>query len=143
MKKFMIFLIGIGVIVMIIAGVYLRCRMLINETNRENRQYEQYYQKEISGTELGSLINKIVDTNINNKIEKDETGRYKDNGENSIRMDIQFTDDDRIHTFEEIYNNDTGIFIQYYQQITFRCTKIEYHKQTGKVRYLYFEQIST
>lgn len=143
MKKFMIFLIGIGIIVMIITGVYLKCRMLINETKRENSQYEQYYQKEIYGTDLATLMNKVVDSNINNEVEKDENGVYIDNGKNSIRIDIQFTDDDSIHTLEEIYNSDTGVFVQYYNQIKFKCTKIEYHEQTGKVSYLYFEQIAT
>lgn len=143
MKKFMIFLIGIGIIVMIITGVYLKCRMLINETKRENSQYEQYYQKEIYGTDLATLMNKVVDSNINNEVEKNENGVYIDNGKNSIRIDIQFTDDDSIHTLEEIYNSDTGVFVQYYNQIKFKCTKIEYHEQTGKVSYLYFEQIAT
>ena len=143
MKKFMIFLIGIGIIVMIITGVYLKCRMLINETKMENSQYEQYYQKEIYGTDLATLMNKVVDSNINNEVEKNENGVYIDNGKNSIRIDIQFTDDDSIHTLEEIYNSDTGVFVQYYNQIKFKCTKIEYHEQTGKVSYLYFEQIAT
>lgn len=143
MKKFIIFLIGIGIIVTIIAGVYLKCRMLINETKRENSQYEQYYQKEIYGTDLATLMNKVVDSNINNEVEKDENGIYIDNGKNSIRIDIQFTDDDSVHTLEEIYNSDTGVFVQYYNQIKFKCTKIEYHEQTGKVSYLYFEQIAT
>ena len=139
----MIFLIGIGIIVMIITGVYLKCRMLINETKMENSQYEQYYQKEIYGTDLATLMNKVVDSNINNEVEKNENGVYIDNGKNSIRIDIQFTDDDSIHTLEEIYNSDTGVFVQYYNQIKFKCTKIEYHEQTGKVSYLYFEQITT
>ena len=143
MKKFIIFLIGIGIIVTIVAGVYLKCRMLINETKRENSQYEQYYQKEIYGTDLATLMNKVVDSNINNEVGKDENGIYIDNGKNSIRIDIQFTDDDSIHTLEEIYNSDTGVFVQYYNQIKFKCTKIEYHEQTGKVSYLYFEQIAT
>ena len=139
----MIFLIGIGIIVMIITGVYLKCRMLINEAKMENSQYEQYYQKEIYGTDLATLMNKVVDSNIQNEVAKDENGLYIDNGKNSIRMDIKFTDDDSIHTLEEIYNSDTGVFVQYYNQIKFKCTKIEYHEQTGKVSYLYFEQIAT
>lgn len=141
MKKFIIFLIGIGIIVTIIAGVYLKCRMLINETKRENSQYEQYYQKEIYGTDLATLMNKVVDSNINNEVEKDENGIYIDNGKNSIRIDIQFTDDDSVHTLEEIYNSDTGVFVQYYNQIKFKCTKIEYHHKTQYVSYMYFEEI--
>ena len=143
MKKVIIFLVGIGIIVAIVSYVYFNYRIMTNEAKRENMQYENLYEKEIYGTELATLINKVVDDNIKNEVEKEDNGLYKDNGKNSIRVDIQFTDDDRIHTLEEIYNGDTEVFVQYYNQIKFKCTKIEYHEQTGRVRYLYFEQIAT
>ena len=143
MKKIIIFLVGIGIIVAIVSYVYFNYRIMENEAKRENMQYENYYQKEIYGTDLVTLMNKVVDENTKNEVEKDDTGLYKDNGKNSIRIDIKFTDDDRIHTLEEIYNGGTEVFVQYYNQIKFKCTKIEYHEQTGKVRYLYFEQIAT
>ena len=143
MKKVIIFLVGIGIIVAIVSYVYFNYRMMTNETKRENMQYENLYEREIYGTELATLINKVVDDNIKNEVEKEDNGLYKDNGKNSIRVDIQFTDDDRIHTLEEIYNGGTEVFVQYYNQIKFKCTKIEYHEQTGRVRYLYFEQIAT
>ena len=143
MKKVIIFLVGIGIIVSIVSYVYFNYRIMTNEAKRENMQYENLYEKEIYGTELATLINKVVDDNIKNEVEKEDNGLYKDNGKNSIRVDIQFTDDDRIHTLEEIYNGGTEVFVQYYNQIKFKCTKIEYHEQTGRVRYLYFEQIAT
>lgn len=143
MKKIIIFLVGIGIIVAIMSYVYFNYRIMKNEAKRENMQYENYYQKEIYGTDLVTLMNKVVDENTKNEIEKDDAGLYKDNGKNSIRIDIKFTDDDRIHTLEEIYNSGTEVFVQYYNQIKFKCTKIEYHQQTGKVCYLYFEQIAT
>ena len=143
MKKIIIFLVGIGIIVAIMSYVYFNYRIMENEAKRENMQYENYYQKEIYGTDLVTLMNKVVDENTKNEVEKNDTGLYKDNGKNSIRIDIKFTDDDRIHTLEEIYNGGTEVFVQYYNQIKFKCTKIEYHEQTGKVRYLYFEQIAT
>ena len=143
MKKIIIFLVGIGIIVAIVSYVYFNYRIMTNEAKRENMQYENLYEREIYGTELATLINKVVDDNIKNEVEKEDNGLYKDNGKNSIRVDIQFTDDDRIHTLEEIYNGGTEVFVQYYNQIKFKCTKIEYHEQTGRVRYLYFEQIAT
>ena len=125
MKKVIIFLVGIGIIVSIASYVYFNYRIMTNEAKRENMQYENLYEKEIYGTELATLINKVVDDNIKNEVEKEDNGLYKDNGKNSIRVDIQFTDDDRIHTLEEIYNGGTEVFVQYYNQIKFKCTKIE------------------
>ena len=143
MKKIIIFLVIVLIIVATISYIYLNYQFTMNEAQRENRQYEAYEGEELYGTDLATLINKAVDDNNKNKVEKADTGLYIDNGENSIRIDIKFTDDDRIHTLEEIYNGGTEVFVQYYNQIKFKCTKIEYHEQTGKVRYLYFEQIAT
>ena len=143
MKKVIIFLVGIGIIVAIVSYVYFNYRIMTNEAKRENMQYENLYEKEIYGTELATLINKVVDDNIKNEVEKEDNGLYKDNGKDSIHVDIYFTDDDTIHTLEEIYNSGISAFVQYYNQVKFKCTKIEYHEQTRRVRYLYFEQIAT
>lgn len=143
MKKIIIFLIEIGIIVAIVSYMYVNYRIMTNQVKQANAQYESMYEKEIYGTDLATLINKVVDDNTKNKIEKDDTGLYKDNGKNSIRVDIHFLDDDSVHTLEEIYASKTSTFVQYYNQVKFKCTKIEYHEQTGRVRYLYFEQIAT
>ena len=49
-------------------------------------------------------------------------------------------DNDKTYTMETIYNGGMDKFIQYYRDIKFKCTKIEYHKLTGKVKYMLFEQ---
>ena len=143
MKKIIIFLIGIGIIVAIVSYMYVNYRIMSNQVKQANAQYESMYEKEIYGTDLATLINKVVDDNTKNKVEKDDTGLYKDNGKNSIRVDTHFLDDDSVHTLQEIYASKTSTFVQYYNQVKFKCTKIEYHEQTGRVRYLYFEQIAT
>ena len=143
MKKIIIFLVVVLIIVAIISYMYLNYKFKYSETKRENIQYESYYQQEIYGADLATLINKATDDNVKNKVEKDNQGRYIDNKENSIKVDIKFIDDDSIHTMEEIYNSGISIFVQYYNQIKFKCMEIEYHEKTGKVRYLYFEQITS
>lgn len=141
MKKFIIFLVIILIIVAIISYGYLNYKAKYNEAQIKNAQYESYDGKEIFGTDLATLINKAVDDNIKNNVEKQETGLYIDNETNSIRIEILFTDDDKVHTMEEIYNSGTDTFMQYYNQIKFKCTRIEHHKKTGKISYMYFEQI--
>ena len=143
MKKIIIFLVIVLIIVAVIAYMYLNYRFMTNEALRENRQYEAYDGEELYGTDLATLINKAVDDNTKNKVEKADTGLYIDNGENSIRIDIKFVDDDTVHSMEEIYNGGTQVFVQYYNQIKFKCMKIEHHSKTNKVSYLYFEQMAT
>ena len=44
---------------------------------------------------------------------------------------------------EQIYNSGTEQFVQYYGNIKFKCSKIEYHKKTGRIKYILFEQQET
>ena len=143
MKKIIIFFVIILIIVAAISYMFLNYKAISNEAKVRNVQYESYEGKEIYGTDLATLINKAVDDNNKNKVEKADTGLYIDNGENSIRIDIKFIDDDTVHSMEEIYNGGTQVFVQYYNQIKFKCMKIEHHSKTNKVSYLYFEQMAT
>ena len=142
MRKIIIFLVIVLIIVATVTYIYLNYKATYNETQVKNAQYESYNGQELYGTDLATLINKAVDDNLKNSIEKDDTGLYIDNGIDSIRIDILFTDDDKIHSMEEIYNSGTNTFMQYYNQIKFKCTKIDYHSKTGRVSYMYFEQIA-
>lgn len=141
MKKIIIFLIIILAIVATVSYAYLNYKAMYNEAKIRNAQYESYNGQEVYGTDLATLINKAVNDNTKNEIQKDNQGLYIDNGENSTRIDIKFTDDDSIHTMEEIYNSGTDSFMRYYNQIKFKCTTIKYHEKTNMVSYLFFEQI--
>lgn len=142
MKKIAIFLGVTIVIITCISYAYLNYKIDYNRTRMKNIEYNNYYEQEISGVELTTLINKVVDTNIKNNIEKDEKGNYINNGKDSIKIDIKFIDDNSVHTLEEIYNSGVETFMLYYNEIKFKCTKIEYHQSTNRVSYLYFEQIT-
>lgn len=143
MKKLAIFFVVGFIIIAIIAYMYLNYKKNYNEIQIKNATYEGYKDREIYGTDLVTVINKVVDDNKKNGVKKDDKGLYIDNGTNSVKMDIKFTDDDSIHTIEEIYSGGTEVFLQYYNQIRFKCTKIEYHNKTRRVSYMYFEQIAT
>ena len=52
------------------------------------------------GTELISIINKTTDINNNHNIPKDENNYYLDNGENSIKIYINFIYKDKTKTLQ-------------------------------------------
>ena len=143
MKKIIIFFVIVLMIVATIAYMYLEYKATYNEAKIKNTQYESYNGKELYGTDLATLINKAIDDNMKNKVDKDNNGLYVDNKKDSIRIDIKFTDDNSVHSMEEIYNSGTDTFMRYYNQIRFKCTKIEHHSKTGRVSYMYFEQIKS
>ena len=91
---------------------------------------------------MATIINKTIDTNQKNGILKDKKGKYIENESNSINIDIKFIDDDVVYNIEKIYNNGIQKFVNYYRDITFICSDIEYHNSTGKIKYMKFEQIT-
>lgn len=142
MKKFIIFLIVILIIVFYITYLYLDYKADVNSAKFENIKYEKYLNKEVYGNGVASIINRAVDNNIREEVQKDSNGIYIDNQKTSINVQIKFLDNDKTYNMEALYNDGMDNFIKYYNQIKFKCTKIDYHKETNKVKYMLFEQIT-
>ena len=53
-----------------------------------------------------------------------------------------YKDNDTTYDMETLYAGGMEKFVQYYNEIKFKCTKIDYHKSNGKVKYLFIEQIT-
>ena len=124
MKKVILLILAISAsIIATISYLYMANKANYEMAQRQNVQYESYYQQEIYGPDLATLINKAVDDNNKNEVAKTQKGKYIENTTNSIRIDIKFTDDNTTHAMEEIYNGGISTFIQYYNQIKFKCTR--------------------
>lgn len=142
MKKIAIFFAIIIIIVVVVSFMYIKYTKEHEEVLKSNKIYESYLNKEKTGTELATLINKAIDSNYKNNVEKDSNGNYINNNINSINIDIKMIDDDKMYNMEKIYNGGTSTFNSYYRDIKFICNKIEYHNQTKRVKYMLFEQIT-
>lgn len=146
MKKSLIIISLILLIVVVI------CIFLIKITTgaskavlNENSLYEQYLEDTIYGTDVVSIINKAISNNENNDITKDEKGLYINNGKNSITIDlVMITDEEKQETttykMETIYNYGMTKFIKNFNTAEFKCTKKEYHEQTGRIAYIELAQ---
>lgn len=142
MKKIAIFLLIIIGIVSTIPYLYLNSINNQRIAQKENIKFEIYKDEEITGAEVTTLINKAINSNQQNEIEKDKKGRYIDNETNSINIDIKFIDDDVTYNIEKIYNNGMDKFLTYYRDIKFKCVDVQYHDKTQKIKYMLFEQIT-
>ena len=142
MKKFIVLFSIVISIVAVLAFNYINYTNNQNEVKRYNLELGKNYQKEIYGIDLTTTINKVINNNEKNNVEKNQQGRYINNNSYSINIDIKMIDLDRVFTMEELYNGGMEQFVQYYGNIQFKCTKIEYHKKTGKISYMYYEQIT-
>ena len=121
-----------------------------NKTNmqaikKENKSYEQYQNKEIYGTDVVSLINKAFNENKNNNIELDENEKYIQNETNSINIEVVLiTNEEKLETttysMETIQKVGISEFISNFNTAKFRITKLEYHKKTGRIKYIEITQ---
>lgn len=142
MKKIIICTLSIFLIIIciVVYGVYQK-----NENTAQigvdNKTYESYENKEVLGTDIISIINKATDSNKKNDIKIGEDGNYIDNGKNSIRIEIKFLELDKVITMERINNVGIEKFWSNYGALSFKCTKIEYHEKTHRVKYMYFEEV--
>ena len=108
---------------------------------KQNSKYEQYLQGTIYGTDVITLINKSISNNETNNVEKDKKGYYINNNTNSIQIDlVMITDEEKEKTttykMEAISKLGTTEFIKNFNIAEFKCTKKEYHSQTGKIAYI-------
>ena len=142
MKKIIICILSIFLIIIciVVYGVYQK-----NENTAQigvdNKTYESYENKEVLGTDIISIINKATDSNKKNDIKIGEDGNYIDNGKNSIRIEIKFLELDKVITMERINNVGIEKFWSNYGALSFKCTKIEYHEKTHRVKNMYFEEV--
>lgn len=142
MKKLAIFFLIIIIIIVGMSYLYLNYKANYYEAKKENQQFESYDKQVIYGAELTTIINRAVDNNEINEVPKDNKGKYINNETNSIKIEIQMLDNQKTYEMETLYQGGMDKFVQYYNQIQFKCTKIEYHKTTNKVKYMLFEQIT-
>ena len=110
---------------------------------KENAEYEKCKGKEVFGTEVVSVIHKATNHNLKYEIGQDEKGFFIPNETNSIKVEIKLQDEKELKKYqmETIQKVGTQGFVKNFNLILFKCTNIEYHKQTKRVAKLVFEQI--
>ena len=142
MKKIAIFALIIIAIISTISYIYLSYVNTYKNAQKENAKFEIYIDKEITGSEITTLINKAIDQNKQNEIPKDNKGKYIENDENSLNIDIKFIDNDVTYNMEKLFDSGMETFLAYYRNINFKCSEVQYHEKTNKIKYMLFEQIT-
>ena len=116
-----------------------------NEVNKFNLEYEQYRDKSIYGTNIGSLINYATNNNEKYNIDKDENGNYIDDDKYCVKIEIRMLsseDENNIIAYEMETINSLGTerFVKNFNVLEFKCVDINYNSY-GRVSKLVFELI--
>ena len=146
MKKVIITLVIIAIItiapLMLLISKYQAQK---NEISKFNLEFEQYNNKNIYGTNIGSLINYAINNNENYNITKNENGIYIDDDKYCIRIEIKMLNsenENKTMTYAMETINSLGIerFVANFNLLEFKCNEIIYNSY-GRVSKLIFELV--
>ena len=142
MKRIIMFIGTILVVILIIFSYnYIQYQTNQRTVLKYNQAFLQFNKNNIYGTDITSVINKAVNTNEQNKIQKDDSGEYISNEENSIKIYIAFEEEGTIYPMEKVYKKSMQEFTKLFGGVKFNCVNVKYHKN-GKVSEMYFQAIS-
>lgn len=143
MKKIIIIISVIVICIVIsITYAYSMYKSDLNQVQKFNNEFSKYIDQEFYGNEVATIVNLAIDNNERYKIPKDSTGKYIEDDSYSVRADIYITDSEKVYSMELLNLGEISNFVNNYSNVKFKCTKVEYHKKTKRLSYLYIEQIS-
>ncbi len=143
MKKIIICLIIVFLVITIISVMYIsQNNIKLSKIKETNQFYEQYFNKEIFGVDVTTIINKATNENDKNNIQKDNNGFFIENDTNSIKVEIVMLSEENKETYQMETLQKVGLngFIKNFNLINFKCSKIEYHEKTNLISKIVFEQ---
>lgn len=145
MKKNIVIISLILLIIIIICfiGIWNNSKRLLMQ-KQENKEYEQYLNKEIYGTDVATILNKAMNSNKQNSLEQKD-GKYIENDTNSIIVElVMITNEEKEKTkkyrMETIDKVGISEFIKNFNTAKFKIAKLEYHEQTRKIKYIEISQ---
>lgn len=108
-----------------------------------NSEYEIFDEDRINGLDIATVVNKAVNNNDTYAVSRDEKGFYDIDDPNVVEIYISLMDYDentlKSFKMESFYKAGMSSFISSFADAYFKCTKIEYHKDTGKIKSMTFE----
>ena len=139
MKKVIL---GILLIVVISVSIffswYKNNLQSLKEVKKFNSQFEEYLNKNITGVDLTTVLNKAIENNNKYKISKDSNGKYINDNNYYIDIIIKPVEGGKSFLMEAFEKVGIKEFTKSFGGIVFKSKKIEYHKN-GRISKIYFE----
>ena len=146
MKKnvIIILLMLLAVISICIIGISIRNKKVLVQ-KQTNKEYEQYMNKDIYGTDVITLINKAIDNNKKNNVLQDEKEYFLENSDNSLIIEVEMITNEekektKIYRMETINRGGIQAFITNFNTTKFQITDIKYHEKNNKLKYIKISQ---
>lgn len=110
----------------------------INDTKKFNSQFEDFINKEINGVDLTTIVNKALENNNKNEIEKDSKGVFKDDQKSSLKIMIKPAENGNVYPMEAFEKVGLKDFTRNFGNAIFKSTSVKYHKN-GRISEIVYE----
>lgn len=142
MKKTIIVLFCIFLAIIIsLYSYYQSSQNALDNVKKFNYQFEQYFDKEIYGAEVATIINKAIDNNEQYNISKNLAGKYIEENAYCLKVLIKFKDVDNYYEMESIDKAGIKGFMTNFNLSTFKITDYLYNEKTNRIGKIIIEEI--
>ena len=139
MKKAIIGIILATVVIVAIFGTWYNKNMQeLKDIKKFNEGFKEYIDKEITGVDLTTVLNKAIENNNKNKIEKNSDGTYIEDDNNSIKILVKPTKDGKYYPMEAFEKVGMMDFTKNFGGLVFKSVKVEYHLN-GRISKITYE----
>lgn len=142
MKKTIIVLFCIFIAIIISLYTYYQStQSVLQGVKKFNYQFEQYFDKEIYGADVVTIMSKAIDNNTQYNIARNEENKFIEDNKNCLKVMIKFKDVDKIFDMESIEKSGIDGFMQNFSKSTFKIIEYKYNEESKRIGKIVIEEI--
>lgn len=142
MKKTIIVLICIFIAIIISLYTYYQStQSALQGVKKFNYQFEQYFDKEIYGADVVTIMSKAIDNNNKYDIARNEENKFIEDNKYCLKVMIKFKDVDQTFDMESIEKAGIEGFMQNFSKSTFKVVEHDYNEDSKRIGKIVIEEI--
>lgn len=106
-----------------------------------NNKYLEFNKDEVKGLDITTVMNRAINDNEKNNIQRNENEEFIENEENSIKIFLKMKIDGKTYSMEAFEKRGMDEFAQYFGGVVFKCIDVTYHKNSGRIATMTFEAL--
>ena len=142
MKKTIIVLICIFIAIIISLYTYYQStQSALQGVKKFNYQFEQYFDKEIYGADVVTIMSKAIDNNNKYDIARNEENKFIEDNKYCLKVMIKFKDVDQTFDMESIEKAGIEGFMQNFSKSTFKVIEYDYNEDSKRIGKIVIKEI--
>lgn len=148
MKKVLISILIIFILIIIVVTLNISNNVTkMNAISNFNKEFEKFKEKTLYGADVLTIINKAIENNKENNIQRDDEGNFIEDDNYSIKVDLVLLSKDKeeniketVHPMEKLEKVGLDGFISSFSITKFEFKDIKYNSN-GKISKITIKQI--